>query len=117
MVIEEFGEASGDFRIPYLYIYAALVAAAEGNSEEAEQLIRRWQRVVVNDKTDQAFLRHEECRVLGMAKATTATVECIRAGLENPSFIIPFLEPHLPYYDSMRDEPEFIELLAEIEEG
>jgi hypothetical protein len=27
---------------------------------------------------------------------------------------MPFLEPFLPYYDSVRDSPEFIELLAEL---
>jgi len=28
---------------------------------------------------------------------------------------MPFLEPFLPYYDPIRDEPEFIELLAELD--
>ncbi len=27
---------------------------------------------------------------------------------------MPFLEPFLPYYDSMRDEPVFVDLLADL---
>jgi hypothetical protein len=28
---------------------------------------------------------------------------------------MPFLEPYLPFYDSLRDKPEFIEMLVEID--
>jgi hypothetical protein len=28
---------------------------------------------------------------------------------------MPFLEPHLPYYDAVRNDPGFIEFLAELE--
>ena len=54
------------------------------------------------------------CEALGMAGAAGAAVECIRASLEVPSNILPFLEPHLPFYDPIRETPEFIELLAEL---
>jgi len=50
-----------------------------------------------------------------MAGASAAAVECIRESLDEASLVFPFLEPHLPYYDSIRDEPKFIELLAEID--
>jgi hypothetical protein len=49
-----------------------------------------------------------------MAGATAAAVECIRTGLAEPSMVMPFLEPFLPYYDSIRDEPEFVELLVDL---
>jgi hypothetical protein len=42
-------------------------------------------------------------------------VECIRAGVEAPSYVMPFIEPYLPYYDSMRNEPAFLALPAEIQ--
>jgi len=44
-----------------------------------------------------------------------ATIDCIRDGLEEPSAILPFLEPYLPFYDSLRDQPEFVEMLIEID--
>jgi hypothetical protein len=49
-----------------------------------------------------------------MAGLAEAAVACIRNGLEEPSSIIPFIEPHLPFYDPVRDEPAFVELLEEI---
>jgi hypothetical protein len=93
----------------------ALLTAAEGKTEETERLIRRWRRDAVDDKTEVAAFRHLTCRMLGMAHATTSAIECIRTGLVEPSDVIPFIEPFLPHYDSMRDEPEFVELLAEID--
>jgi TolB-like protein/tetratricopeptide (TPR) repeat protein len=93
----------------------ALVAAVEGNGEETEQLIRRWRRETTKDYfTELAFNLHISCRILGIAKATAAAVECIRTGLAQPSYVIPFVEPFLPYYDSMRDEPAFVDLLTEL---
>jgi hypothetical protein len=59
-------------------------------------------------------MKHHSCRVLGMAGATAAAVECIRTGLVEPSYVMPFMEPFLPYYDSIRDEPEFVEMLADL---
>jgi len=55
----------------------------------------------------------DACRILGMAGATTAAVDCLREAYSKPSAAFPFLEPYLPYYDPIRDEPAFVELLAE----
>jgi hypothetical protein len=49
-----------------------------------------------------------------MASASSAAVECIRSGLAEPSLVMPFVEPFLPYYDSIRNEPEFVDLLTEL---
>ena len=49
------------------------------------------------------------------AHQATATVECIQSSLTEPSYEIPFIEPYLPYYDSIREEPEFVEFLAELD--
>jgi TolB-like protein len=113
--LDKIRNSDGDFRNRNANLDMALVTAAEGNTEETELLIRRWRRGVTEDLTDLAYRRHESCRLLGMAGATAAAVECIRTGLAEPSLVMPFMEPFLPYYDSMRDEPEFVELLAEIE--
>lgn len=62
-----------------------------------------------------SLFRHVSCQALGIARAGAAAVECIRESLDEASLVYPFLEPNLPYYDAIRDEPEFIELLTEIE--
>jgi len=41
-------------------------------------------------------------------------VKCIRTGLAEPNLVFPFFEPVLSSYDSIRDEPEFVELLADL---
>jgi hypothetical protein len=55
------------------------------------------------------------CQTLGMAGAAAAAVDCLRKAFAEPSNAHPFLEPYLPYYDPIRDDPAFIDLLAEIE--
>jgi len=42
-------------------------------------------------------------------------VKCIRDGLEQASLMAPFLEPYLPFYDLIRNEPEFIEMLTDVD--
>ena len=93
----------------------ALVTAAEGNREETELLIRRWRRGSVGDETERAAVHHFICRLYGMVAATEQAVDCIRTGLVEPSNVTPFIEPFLPYYDSIRDEPLFVELIADID--
>ena len=95
----------------------ALVTAAEGNTEETERLIRRWRRGAAEDLAELVNVQHRACEVLGIAKATTAAVECIRTGLAEPSFVMPFMEPFLPYYDALRDEPQFVELLVDLDDA
>ena len=48
-----------------------------------------------------------------MAGATAEAVRCIREAIAEASELRPFVEPFSPYYDSIRNEPEFVELLAE----
>jgi hypothetical protein len=112
--IDKDRDSDGGFPGWNVYLDIALVTAAEGNTEETERFVRRWRRGVAEDLAELAKTRHHACRVLGMAGATAAAVECIRTGLAEPSFVMPFLEPFLPYYDSMRDEPEFVALLADL---
>ena len=50
-----------------------------------------------------------------MAGAAEAAVDCLRKAFSEPSMAHPFLEPRLPFYDPIRDDPAFVELLAEIE--
>jgi TolB-like protein/Tfp pilus assembly protein PilF len=97
------------------YLAMAMLAAIQGEMEKSVRLNRRWLRLVENDWVERPASRALSCQIFGMAGATEAAVACIRAGLAEPSWIMPFLEPYLPYYDSIREQPAFIELLAEIE--
>ena len=97
------------------YIDSALLAGIQGKNAEAEQSIQDFFQLKPFDWADRIMLRSYACRVLGMIAATQAAVQCIRDGLNEPSYINPFFEPYLPFYDSIRNEPEFIAMLAEID--
>lgn len=108
----EFGAYGGS-----AYLAMGLVAAAEGDAPAAERLVRAWFREANKDLAELVIQRHYACRALGMAAAVAATVECLRSALAEPSQAIHFIEPFLPYYDSIRDDPQFVVLLAEVERG
>jgi TolB-like protein len=110
-------DESGRYPFSPSYIGAAMLAGIQGNANDAARLIARWDRHAPVDWAERVGRRQEACRVLGMIAATQATVKCIREGLAEPSGIIPFLEPYLPYYDPLRDEPAFIEMLDAIDKA
>jgi TolB-like protein len=93
----------------------ALIAASEGKTEEAERLVRIVLQEARKDMTDQTAMLADACQILGMAGAVAAAVDCLRTAFTVPSMAHPFLEPYLPYYDSIREDPAFRGLLAEIE--
>jgi len=106
----------GEFDDQSRYLDMALVAGAEGSTLEAEQMIRRWERFAPGDRTQLSGNKHEACQILGLIAAAEAAVECLREGISEPSWVNPHREVYLPYYDSIRDEPAFFELLDEIDE-
>jgi hypothetical protein len=113
-ILERGRGAEGRFSSPDAMLSMALVSAAAGDREATERMVRRWQRAVENHWPPRVYRRHIACQILGMAGAADAAVECIRIGLAEPSEVMPFMEPYLPYYDSIRDEPAFVDLIAEI---
>jgi tetratricopeptide (TPR) repeat protein len=94
---------------------AAMRAGNQGRPDEAEQLIEAFFSPASLDWALRIGNRHIACRVLAMIEATSATVTCLRDGLTEPSGVVPFYEPYLPFYDRVRDSPEFIRMLAEID--
>jgi TolB-like protein len=112
--LERGRDADSRFSDPSQMLSMALVLAAEGNRDETERTVRRWLRAVETHWPPRVYRRDLACQILGMAGATAAAVDCIRVGLIDPSYVMPFMEPYLPFYDSIRDEPEFVELLAEL---
>jgi hypothetical protein len=100
---------------PNGYLYQAYISAAEGDTPESERLVRTWFREAVRDLAERLILRHHACRALGMAAAASTAVECLRSAFEEPSPADPFIEPFLPYYDSIRNDSRFVEFLAELQ--
>lgn len=98
-----------------IMIGAALLAAAQGDRAEAVNLVRRWNREGALDWPERVGLRDMSCSILGMAGAADDAVDCLRTGLEEPSLVMYFRDPYLPFFDSIRDDPVFVELLAELE--
>jgi TolB-like protein len=92
----------------------ALLAAVEGDTAEAERLVQAWYRGGAQDLAGRGVFWDMACQILGIAGAAEAAVKCIREGLEQPSAIMPFLEPHLPFYDPIRNAPVFVELVEEL---
>lgn len=111
--LEQSRQSDGEFMNYATYSMVALIDAAEGKTEEAEKNIQRYLPEARQDMADYSLFAAETCEVLGMAGATTAAVDCLREAYSKPSNVHSFFEPFLPYYDSIRDEPAFVQLLAE----
>ena len=79
--------------------------------------LRQWRRDSVKDATEHISTWGITCQNLAIAVAAPEAVECLRTGFEQTTWIFPFLEPPLPYYDPVRDSPEFEAMVAEIESG
>ena len=116
-ILDQARDPEGNYINNNVYLDLALLAAAEGDTEAAQRLIRRWQRGTTGDITSLLMLRQYARQELGMAIAAAAAVDCLGTAFEPPSLGMPFLEPDLPYYDSIRDDPQFVELQTEIDDS
>ncbi len=114
-VIDGRRDPDGGFQFSYTILDLALVEVVEGNADEAMRLVRRWHRRASGDLAELIENRSMSCAILGMAGATVEAVECLRESFEEPSYALPFLDPYYPHYDLIRDEPEFVELVAEVD--
>ena len=105
----------GSFEHKDLIMDVALLTAVDGDAEDAERFMHQGMRAMSEDQASMSGYRQLGCWIFGIAKATEAAVKCIRDALVEPSAALPFQEPLLPYYDSIRGEPEFIELLTDLD--
>ncbi len=96
---------------------SSLVAAVLGDREKTTRLVDIYMRESRKDLTARALFLHESCRILGIAGAAVEAADCIRTGLAESSFVMPFLDPFLPHYDPVREHPAFVELLAELDDS
>ncbi|MGI9235244.1 MAG: hypothetical protein ACR2RD_16550 [Woeseiaceae bacterium] len=116
-LIDSRRNSDGEFTNPYTILDLAMVEAVSGDTQEALKLVRHWERRAADDKAEFIFYGAQSCLVLGLAALAEEAVECLRVAFVEPSWAMPFIDPYLPYYDSIRDAPEFVELLSEIEDG
>ena len=93
----------------------AIVTAAEGKTRETEQRVGQLLNSPQQDLASRPSYLAAACHMLGMAAAADAAVDCLRTALSEKSMVMPFLDPYLPFFDPIRDEPVFLELLAELE--
>jgi len=114
-LVEKEMDANGYFKYRDLNLDMSLIESVEGNAEGSARYIRRWFAAPDMDWTTRSMESAYACQDLGMAGATAEAVRCIREAMDNPSTMIPFVEYHLPYYDPIRNEPEFAALVDEID--
>jgi tetratricopeptide (TPR) repeat protein len=112
-VIDSRRDPDGDIHASWAILDLALVELAGGNTDEAMRLVRSWHREASTDLAGLSTGRSISCSILGMAGAAVEAVECLREAFKEPSYAVPFIDPFYPHYDSIRDTPEFVELIAE----
>jgi hypothetical protein len=113
--ILESREPDGSHRDARAVLGEGLLAAYGGETEKAEQLVQRWYREGARDWPERINQADLTCQILAMAGAAEAAVDCLRTALDTPSYVTPFLEPYMSFYDGIREEPVFVELVAELE--
>ncbi|MDX1509430.1 MAG: hypothetical protein R3358_14175, partial [Woeseiaceae bacterium] len=104
---------NGEFEYAGTNVHMAGVLAFMGRYDEAARYMRRGIRALSGDLAGVMSVAGIECRLYGMAADVESAVECIRRGAAGASGVVPFYEVLLPHYDSIRDEPAFVELLEE----
>lgn len=112
--LDEARSPNGSFSSEDRNLSWALLALREGDADSSKRAIHRWRREAGGDLAELTAKSHVACRLLGMVGAASEAVDCLREGLEMPSLVMPFMEPYLPYYDSIRDESVFVALVSEL---
>jgi hypothetical protein len=91
-----------------------LLMIMDGKTAEARQFLIQYLDSTDRSPTELFFVLEPTCQTLGLTGAAAETVQCLREALSKPSSVMPYMEPRLPYYDSIRESPEFQMLVAEL---
>lgn len=113
--MEDTREEDGEISASWVLKNYALIEAISGNREATLAYVRAWEQAAEDDWAVRIGDRSDICTSLGMAGAAKAAVACIRTGLREPSYVMPFMEPYIPMYDPVRESPEWKALMAELE--
>jgi len=110
-------DTTGELQKVADYTLLALVHAVQGDQQASLKAYRRWKNLAAADPTHGMLDGATTCWTLGIAGATTEATKCLRTYFLKPSYAMPFMDPYLPFFDSMRDDPQFLELMSEVEAG
>ena len=88
-----------------------LMAAVTGDVAATRESISLWRQGAPSDLAELYTKIHLACRALGVAGLADETVECLREALREPSLALHFIEPEMPFYDAVRDDPGFVHLV------
>jgi hypothetical protein len=100
------------------YIYherdMLMLDVLDGNVEQALLGLRAWERDSLSDWAVRTADREMVCGMYGILGLAREAVDCLRTGLEEPSLVEPFMSPWIPFFDRVRDTPEFQAFIAEL---
>ena len=82
-------------------------------TKTAEKMIAKYFNKQPLDLTEITMNHHNACRVLAMV-SSQQTIICLTKAFETTSLAVPFFEPYLPFYDSVRETDAFKNMLANI---
>lgn len=98
-----------------IYLDAAIITGIKGQNEKARDMIDLYFNKLPIDLTEIMMRRHHACKVLGMISEVELAVECLNKAFEQPSRASRFLEPYMPFYDSIRSSTAFKKLLSNVD--
>jgi hypothetical protein len=97
------------------YLHLALVKAALGKGQQAADLVVRWEQTSRIDVMDRWLNLGYACMVQGMAGLAPGAAQCLRAATIEPNYFFSFYDPWLPFFDPVRESPEFQAVFGELE--
>ncbi|GAB5413539.1 MAG: hypothetical protein Cons2KO_11420 [Congregibacter sp.] len=93
------------------------LALVQEQRERIRELAVEFRAAIDDDLAQKVGQMETYCMGLGIAGEASLAVDCLREGIEDPSYVRPFLDPLLPFYDPIRETPEFKTLMDELREA
>ena len=107
----------GEERLAKLFVTNRILLATAARDDAAA--LRALDELAAMARDDLAVdlqMNSQLCGGLGMAGQASRAATCLRRASERPSDIKPYIEPLLPFYDRVRDHPDFQTLLRDFAE-
>lgn len=115
--IRRMHEAQGVESFEDMYVLPRLlILIAEDNRPKAREAILELREIMRTDVANRIGYSDILCSALAMTDRALEAVDCLRDAMARPSSVRIFIEPLLPYYDRIRDTPEFQLFLEDLVE-
>ncbi len=105
----------GELQRPYFYLRLAMLRAAAGQEDKVVELYRHWDQASQEDAAERWLNLGLACFVLAMAELGPEAAVCLRAATIEPTYFYSFIDPWQPYFDPVRESPEFQQVFSELE--